>query len=173
MKWLLIAGGVVVGVIVLAVVVVVVIGMMIEREHTATVSVLVKAPAERVWGLIAGEDVSWRAGVTSSSIERVDGKEVVTETDSWGKAIRYETVERVEGRLLKRRIVNEDLPYGGTWTWEVTPEGDGCRVRITEDGFIRNPVFRFVAKYVMGYDGTMRAYLKGMCGELGEEFVEG
>ena len=41
-------------------------------------------------------------------------------------------------------------------------DGEGTRVTLTENGEIYNPVFRFMARFVFGYDGTMRTYLDGL-----------
>jgi hypothetical protein len=41
-------------------------------------------------------------------------------------------------------------------------------LRITEDGEIRNPIFRFVARFFLGYTATMEAYLR----DLGRRFGE-
>jgi hypothetical protein len=61
------------------------------------------------------------------------------------------------------------LPFGGTWTFEVTPIGDGGSVvRITEDGEVYNPVFRFVSRYFMGYTATIDSYLKALGAKFGE-----
>ena len=72
-------------------------------------------------------------------------------------------VERMERpRVLVTRIANRDLPFGGTWTYEIKPEGNGSRLTITEDGEIYNPLFRFMARFVLGYEATMRAYVASL-----------
>jgi hypothetical protein len=42
-------------------------------------------------------------------------------------------------------------------------------MRITEDGEVYNPVFRFVSKFVMGQTATLDAYLKAMGNAVGED----
>ena len=41
-------------------------------------------------------------------------------------------------------------------------------VRITEDGEIYNPIFRFVSRFVMGYETTMKQYLSS----IGRRYTE-
>ena len=41
-------------------------------------------------------------------------------------------------------------------------------MRITEDGVIHNVLFRFMARFVFGYEGTARAYLAALGKKLGE-----
>jgi hypothetical protein len=57
------------------------------------------------------------------------------------------------------QIANPALPFGGTWTYEVRPTPHGSTLTITEDGEIYNPLFRVMARFVFGYEGTMAAYL--------------
>ena len=66
------------------------------------------------------------------------------------------------------QIADKKLPFGGTWTYEVSPEAGGARLRITEDGEIRNALFRFLSRFVFGYNATMDTYLR----DLGRKFGE-
>ena len=65
-------------------------------------------------------------------------------------------------RRLVTRIADPDLPFGGVWTYDITGVSGGSRLSITEDGEIYNPIFRFVARFIMGYEGTMRSYLEAL-----------
>jgi len=60
------------------------------------------------------------------------------------------------------------LPYGGSWSFELKPESGETRVRITEDGEVYNPLFRFVSRFVMGQTATLDAYLAAMGKAAGE-----
>ena len=57
------------------------------------------------------------------------------------------------------RVADPELPYGGTWTFELEPEGSGTRLTITERGQIHNPIFRVIARFVFGYAATIEGYL--------------
>jgi hypothetical protein len=165
MKWVLLA----VAVVAILVLVPVLVGLVLPRAHTATRSVRLAVSAERAWEVIdsTGADAAWRSGVRSVERRTDGGREVIVEVDRHGQRVEYETVESSPPHRLKRRIATK-LPYGGSWTWEVMPEGDSCRVRITEEGEIYNPFFRFVARFVMGYTGTIEKYLGDMCVRLGQ-----
>jgi hypothetical protein len=65
-------------------------------------------------------------------------------------------------------IADPNLPFGGTWTTEIAAADGGSIVRITEDGKVRNPVFRFMSRFVFGYTSTMDTYLR----DLGRKFGE-
>lgn len=74
---------------------------------------------------------------------------------------RIEQAAPVPGRVLVRRVVG-DRAFGGTWTFELEPDGSGTRVTVTEDGEIYSPLFRFVARFVLGPTRTVDSYLDSL-----------
>jgi len=48
------------------------------------------------------------------------------------------------------------------------PEAGGTTLSITEDGFVKNPIFRALARFAFAYHATMEEYL----GSLGEKFSQ-
>ena len=66
------------------------------------------------------------------------------------------------------RIADKGLPFGGTWTLEITSEAGGAALRITEDGEIYNVIFRFMARYVFGYTSTIEGFLRDLGKKVGE-----
>ncbi len=91
------------------------------------------------------------------------------ETARDGETIIYELLDRVPPRSIKRRIATENLPYSGTWTYSLQPNGEMTIVRITEDGQVYNPVFRFMSRFVLGHTRTMDAYLRALGRAAGQE----
>jgi len=79
-----------------------------------------------------------------------------------------ETVEMTPPRKLVNRIADSSLPFGGTWTFEIQPVADGATLRITENGFVTNPVFRFVSRFVLGYTSEIEKYLRSLAKKFGE-----
>jgi uncharacterized protein YndB with AHSA1/START domain len=73
--------------------------------------------------------------------------------------ITFELEETVPPSRLRTRIADPSLPFGGTWTYEVTPSGSGTRVRITEHGEVYNPVFRVLSRFVFGHTATLEEFL--------------
>jgi hypothetical protein len=72
-------------------------------------------------------------------------------------------------RRLIGRIADPSLPFGGSWTYDVVREGAGSRVMITEDGVVRNPVFRFMSRFVFGHHATQEAYLRALGRKFGHD----
>jgi uncharacterized protein YndB with AHSA1/START domain len=171
MKWWFAAGAVV---LVLAAVagVIALIGSRLPQAHVASREGRVSAPPEAVWQAITNVDAfnTWRAGV--SRVQRLpdrEGKTTWIEHTSDGRLTL--TVEHAEPpRLLVIRLADPDLPFGGTWTYEIAAASAGSTVvRITEHGEIYNPAFRFMARYVFGHHGTIEKYLASLEKKLSSE----
>jgi len=160
MKWVL----VVVLALALAAALAALIGSRLAQSHRASLTKAFPAPAEAIWSAITDVEAfpSWRSGVTR--VERLpdrNGNPVWIEEGRSGKITL--AVERMEApRLLVGRIADPNLPFGGTWTYEITPDGAGSRLTITENGEIYNPLFRFMARFIFGYEGTIRSYMSSL-----------
>jgi len=128
------------------------------------VSKTFSVPPEVIWSAMTDVAAfpSWRAGVTR--VERLpdrNGYPVWMEEGRSGKMTM--AVERMEPpRVLVARIADPKLPFGGTWTYEITPDAGGSRLTITENGEIYNPLFRFMARFIFGYEGTIQSYLSSL-----------
>jgi uncharacterized protein YndB with AHSA1/START domain len=158
MKWI----GIAVAVVVVLVVVVLLVGWLLPEKHKASRQATFQVPPEAVWALITNIEAfpSWRGDVkTVRRLPDRDGRAVWVEETSAGRITL--AVDRSEApRLLVLRIADPALPFGGTWTYEILPAAGGSTLTITEDGEIYNLVFRVMARFVFGYDGTMVGYLK-------------
>lgn len=167
MKWVLIVLASLAGLVAL----VALIGMLVPRTHRATRVVRIRRPIAEVWRVIrdVAEHPSWRDGVKKIEIlPPQDGKAVVRETSGFGVlTLRYEVEE--PPRTLVTRILDGDQPFGGTWTIALSEQSGATRVAITEDGWISNPVFRFMARFVFGYQATLDGYLGSLAKKFGED----
>jgi hypothetical protein len=164
MKWVWIA----LSVVVAAVGLIAGVGAMLPEKHSASRSVRFKHSPQTVWNAITGPP-DWRPDVRSfENLASRDGHRTWKEIDKHGQAIMYESLEEIAPVRLVTRIADRNLPYGGTWTHQITPDPDGCSLQITEDGEIYNPIFRFMARFVFGYSGTIDSYLKALQSKLGK-----
>ena len=159
---------IVAGALAAIVICVVVIGYMLPNRHVASRSAMFKTAPERLFALIAGSQ-DWRPDVKTCELITREGKQFQRETSKHGETILYGLQSSKPPVAVERRIATENLPYSGTWSFVLTPENGGTRVRITEDGEVYNPVFRFVSRFVLGQTATQDAYLKAMGKATGEE----
>jgi hypothetical protein len=111
-------------------------GSSLPVAHVASRSRKLPARPEIVWGLI-NDPVA---------------------TKGWAGDAKTEVVEQDAPRLLVSKIVGETA-YGGTWTFEIAPEGhDASTLTITERGEVYNPLFRTVMR-VAGQTRSLDGYL--------------
>jgi Polyketide cyclase / dehydrase and lipid transport len=141
------------------------IGSTLPIKHTASQSRTFNKPPEVVWNTVANisEAASWRKDVDGIT---VTGLTTYKEL-SHGDEVEYEISNSVTGQSFTTTIITKDLPYGGTWNFEFIPEGDGCRLTITENGEIYSPIFRFISRFFIGHEGTMKTYLDQLGAKLG------
>jgi uncharacterized protein YndB with AHSA1/START domain len=139
---------------------VLVVGWLLPVGHSATRTLVLEAPPDRVFAMVS--DAS-RYPEWNSAVERVE----VSGEPAAGQRVRLFgpegeiplTVEMLEApsRMITR--IDPGLPFGGTWTYDLRPSGDGTRISITEDGEVYNPLFRFMARFVFGHHATIDQYL--------------
>ncbi len=115
-------------------------GRRLSTHHRQTLTVDLPVPPQRVWEAIAE---SGGPGVGRA-----------------GQEITFVTESAAAPQHLVRRIVDAKLSFGGTWTFELEPQGSGTRLRLTEDGFIRSPLLRAITHLFIGLGPTMDGYLK-------------
>ena len=147
MKWLLIGLAVIVGLVVL----VAIVGSLLPRDHKASRTLRVRrAPAE-VWPV-----VTQIAGASSVPVV---------------------VVESQPPYRLVTRVAETEKNFGGTWTIAIVAVPDSSTgsgqvastLTITEDGWVANPIFRFMSRLVIGHHATMDALLKDVARKFNEE----
>ena len=139
MKWILI------GLAVMAAVVAVIaaIGATLPRDHVASRSLVLQRPADEVWVAIMQATA--------------------------GSGVPVDVLESDPPRRQVTRIKETEKMFGGTWTITITPSPTGSTLTIKEDGWVGNPIFRFVSRYVMGHHATMDGMLKEVAKQFGEQ----
>jgi Polyketide cyclase / dehydrase and lipid transport len=147
------------------------IGWLLPKNHVATRIGCYRQSPEVIWKAITDVDAmpSWREGLKSvQHLPDRNGLPVHLEITSSGK-LPMETIEMTPLQKLVTRIADPKLPFGGTWTFEIAPATDGATLRITERGYVANPFFRFMSRFVFSQTSTMESYLKSLAKKFGEE----
>lgn len=145
------------------------IGALLPANHRARRSATVKADRAAVWAAITDVNgfPSWRPDVKKVTLLPSEGGRRRWVEEGRNGKITFEIVEERPPELLVSRIADPNLPFGGTWTYELAPAGDGTSVTVTEDGVVRNVIFRFMSRYVFGHTATLDAYLAALARKLG------
>ncbi len=169
LKWTLI----ILGTVVVLIAVVAIVGAMLPRGHVATRTARYKQKPEAIWLAITRveELPSWRGDLTG--VERLPDRNGMPMWREKGRngTMTFATEEFAPPRRLRTRIADEGLPFGGSWIWELTPDGEGTHLRITENGEIYNPIFRFMARFIFGYASTMEQCLRSLGKRFGEDIA--
>ena len=166
MKWLLI----IVGCLVALVGALYLVGLFLPREHSATCRARFRADAQSLFDRLADVEgyPRWRSDVRSAKrIALPDGSPgFVEETGEGPRTYALEASEPL--RRMVVRVADADLPYGGTWTFQIATDGDGTVLSASEDGFVDPPLFRTLARFVFGHHATLESYLNALAAGLGE-----
>ena len=138
------------------------IGYLLPQNHVASGEAVLGAAPPTVFATLA--DVSrypeWRAGV--AKVEVVTPAPLTWREYEGGDVITIEVVEARPPELLRVRIADPELPFGGTWTYRLAPEGSGTRLIITEHGEVYNPIFRFVSRFVLGHTAAIDRFMAAL-----------
>jgi uncharacterized protein YndB with AHSA1/START domain len=167
MKWVIIVIAGIVGLIAL----IAVIGSLVSREHRVTSTISLRQPLDSVWKVvrdIGGISAWWVVMKASTRLPDQNGHEVWRQKLSGFDVPLIVTESEPPHRLVTKIDASAGAPFGGTWTYELTPEAGGTRVSVTETGWISNSVFRFLSRFVFGYYGSLDGYLKALGTRFGE-----
>lgn len=167
MKWLLIVAGI----IVLAILAMLIIGLLQPVKHSVTRSLHLKQKPETVFAVLDDNTnlPNWSSSVLKAEpLPDQNGKSIVRCTLKWGGMQMIMTqLERTPPTRLVRSMAKENGPVLGTWTYQITAEMDGCRVAVTEEGELKNPFFRAMAR-MRGLDANIRQTLHDLSKKFGE-----
>jgi hypothetical protein len=162
MKWLLYA----LGSIAILIVLLALVGAMLPKTHTATRQIRLRQTPDAVYALITAP-ADWRGLQGVEQLPPANGRKRWKEIDGHNQ-ITYELIEATPPAKMVTRIADESLPFGGTWTYMISTDGNATILRVTEDGEVRNPIFRFVSRFIMGHTATLDKYLTAVGKKFGE-----
>ena len=167
MKWVLIAiGGLAALIVIMAL-----IGAFVSRDHRATSTISLRQSPDSVWKVVRdiGNGPAWFSAMEKS--ERLpdrDGHEVWRQKMS-GFDVPIIVLESSPPRTLVTQIdPTAGGAFGGTWSYVLAPDSAGTRISVTEAGWISNPIFRFMSRFLFGYYGSLDKYLRALGTRFGE-----
>lgn len=146
-------------------------GRTMPREHRASSTITLVAPADSVYRLVRdiGGQAAWWSDVRS--VRKLTGqKRESWEQDMKGAGpVRLEVTSAIDGQRVITTILNDDQQdWGGGWTVDVERTAAGTEVTVTEQGFIEPALFRVVMKLRGGPHRTIDSYLRSLGAHFGE-----
>ena len=138
------------------------IGMMLPVSHVASGTRTLPRAAADVYRLVSAveEYPLWWPHVTGVEVlaRDDDGRVTFRQTASDGSVV-MQVIEQQPPTRFVTRIADAEQPFGGTWTFDLEPQGSSTRLTITERGEVYNPLFRVLSRYVFGHTGTIESFL--------------
>jgi uncharacterized protein YndB with AHSA1/START domain len=147
---------------------VVLTGYALPVEHVASRTATLSQTIDQVYAALGDIESfpRWRSDVKSVDLLSTAPPRRWRERGDNGD-VTFEIVEMQPPSRLVTRIADPALPFGGTWTYELAPEGKGTRLTITEHGEVYNPVFRFMSRFVFGHTATIDQFLADLTKHFG------
>lgn len=145
------------------------IGMFLEPSHVATRAAVYARTPDEVWDVISRFDRTpqWRSDVEAVEIQSGDPIRFIEVSDQG--PVPFEVTEQERPTRLVLMTADPELPFSGSWTFELAPVEGGTRLTITERGSVYNPLFRFMARAFMDPAATANTYLVDLGRQFGEE----
>ena len=152
----------IVAVLIALVLLVIAVGYALPVEHVASRNATFRQAPEEIFGVLTDPShfAEWRSDVTS--VEVLASAPLRWREHGSNGDITFVVQESARPGRLVTRIDDRSLPFGGTWTYELTPSGGGTGLTITEHGEVYNPLFRFLSRFVFGQTATIDAYLAAL-----------
>jgi uncharacterized protein YndB with AHSA1/START domain len=143
-----------------------VIGLFLPRTHEESGERELAPTPPQVWEKItAFEDYpEWQPAL--ESVERLSGAGPETVIRQKRRDSRQPLTLAVEtwepNKRLVLRTADADLPFSGTWDFELTPHLGGTKLKITERGEIANPGMRTMWRLFRPSKGRVAEFLEAM-----------
>jgi hypothetical protein len=153
------------------VVLVAIIGMLVPRDHVAGVTITLRQPPDSVWKVVrdlGGVPRWWGDMKRSERATGADGRERWTQdvgASPWWPSSRPTSHRDTSSPGSTRRPMHRSVERGPRHH----PVDSGSKFTVTERGWIANPVFRFMSRFIFGYYGTQERYLRALGKRFGEE----
>ncbi|TGM10234.1 polyketide cyclase [Leptospira barantonii] len=137
------------------------IGATLPVEHSSSLERVFKTSPSTIYSMIRDfkQYPTWRPNL--KNIEEISPTSW-KETDSHKEIMTYSFIRDQKNTLIESKIMDEDKPFGGSWTFELSSVDGGTKLKITENGKVFSPVFRFFSKFVFGHTATMETYFDFM-----------
>ena len=131
----------IIGVLVALVLIVVVVGALLPKAHVASMSARYAAAPDALWRSLFNVRAfpQWRTDIARVELLPDEDGKLGWREHGKNDAITYRLEASEPPRRLVTRIADKKLPYGGTWTYELVPDGSGPEMESDSRGAQRDP----------------------------------
>ena len=162
LAWLGVACGALVG----AVAAMTLLGWLMPSRYVASQSLLLPVPIADAWTTLVDYPghTAWRRGLTA--VDRLpDAESTEVWRESFGRSTtRTTTIEAHSPSSLVRQFDVEGGSIRRRWEFALEPvvSPGNTRITLTEFGEIRNPLRRFVVRFITGRSTTLKDFLRDL-----------
>jgi len=143
------------------------IGATMPLDHVVSISGTVAAPPAKVFAIITNvaSGPTWRHDVKSVEILPKDNfRDAWIEDLGSGESMKFLALTTaVPGPNGKgeRTVETKEADYGGTWDYDLSPgpTPNTTTLKITENGYITKPIYRFLMGYIYGPTSNLKQYM--------------
>lgn len=143
------------------IVLVAIAGLMLPQGHQASRTITFGAEPQVVFDVITDflKYPQWRSDVKSVVLDGEGGKGTIIHEDGASGLIPYRVEIFQPPTRLVLQISDSSLPFGGTWSYKLQQVPGGTELTLTEDGIVRNPIFRVMQKLFFSPYATIDTFL--------------
>ncbi len=166
MRIVLIVLGVLVGLVALTAA----IGTALPRRHIAVSEIVLPIEPDTVWKVVRNPAAlvgTWPELTSAVRVDEASGREV-WEEEVDGFTMRYLITVPVPWLMTAKILEQSGAAFGGHWDYRVIPESQGTRIRVTEAGWVGNPLFRVMMR-IMGTHRSLDGYLTALGRHFGQD----
>lgn len=148
--------------------------LTIPAHQTHTRTTTLKQTPEAVFALLTDlpSFPKWNRNMEKIEIlPPIDGKEATRQTFKGSNMqMTIITSESTPPKHLVRSMGDNNGPFEGSWTYDISPTADGSQIVLTEQSTISSPLFRLMVK-IFSPTKYMDEHLEGMAKHFGETAV--
>jgi uncharacterized protein YndB with AHSA1/START domain len=139
-------------------------GTMLPVDHTTSITGTIAAPPAKVFALITdvGLAPTWRPAVKAVTVlPLVNGRDHWIEDLGHGETMTFLATETKAPTSREVLLYDPEATFGGTWLYELSPgpTPNTTTLKITETGFIKPPLYRFMMRHVFGMTRNLDQYM--------------
>jgi len=148
-------------------------GLSLPAHQTHTRTTTLKQTPEAIFALLTDlpNFPKWNKDMVKiEMLPPIDGKEATRQTFNGNMAMTIITSESIPPKHLVRSMGDNNGPFEGSWTYDISPKADGSQIILTEQSTMNSPLFRLMVR-VFGPTKYMDEHLQGMAKYFGETAV--